>query len=178
MINPGDPKTLSTSDKHQPFHLTITATTGQRHLPFLRRHLKRAHAMLPRAPREISLTLIGDKRMSRLHEQFMGISGPTDVLTFPLDENARGDIISGAIAICVPEARRQSASRGIAVERELLLYALHGLLHLCGFDDRTDKAFSAMHRKEDQILTRLGVGALFNPRAENARPPRKTGVRR
>jgi ssRNA-specific RNase YbeY (16S rRNA maturation enzyme) len=36
------------------------------------------------------------------------------------------------------------------------------MLHLCGFDDRTDRAFAAMHQKEDQILTRLGVGPIFS----------------
>jgi hypothetical protein len=45
----------------------------------------------------------------------------------------------------------------------LLLYGLHGMLHLCGFDDRTERAFRAMHAKEDEILTRLGVGPVFRP---------------
>jgi hypothetical protein len=48
------------------------------------------------------------------------------------------------------------------VERELLLYALHGMLHLAGFDDRTARGFATMHRTEDDILTRLGVGPVFS----------------
>jgi ssRNA-specific RNase YbeY (16S rRNA maturation enzyme) len=47
--------------------------------------------------------------------------------------------------------------------RELLLYALHGMLHLCAFDDRTDREFQIMHEREDQILIRLGIGAVFDP---------------
>jgi len=99
--------------------------------------------------------------MSALHKQFMGISGPTDVLTFPLDVDAGGRPVAGEVVVCVPEARRRAKEHGVSLERELLLYALHGLLHLCGYDDRTDASFRAMHRTEDQILTRLGVGPVF-----------------
>lgn len=113
--------------------------------------------------RDLSVALVGDARMAGLHEQFMGIPGPTDVLTFPLDADARGRALSGEIVVCVPEARRQAKERKVPVERELLLYSLHGLLHLCGYDDRTDRAFRIMHRTEDEILTRLGVGPVFEP---------------
>jgi probable rRNA maturation factor len=44
-----------------------------------------------------------------------------------------------------------------------LLYSLHGMLHLCGFDDRTEPDFRRMHQTEDEILTRLGVGPVFQP---------------
>ncbi len=99
--------------------------------------------------------------MSDLHQQFLNIPGPTDVLTFPLETNKKGQPISGEIVICVPEARRRCKENGVELRQELLLYALHGLLHLCGFDDRTDRQFQRMHRMEDQILTRLGVGPVF-----------------
>ncbi len=45
----------------------------------------------------------------------------------------------------------------------MLLYAVHGLLHLCGYDDRTPAGFRRMHRKEDDLLARLGVGPVFGP---------------
>jgi len=107
--------------------------------------------------------------MSELHAQFMGIPGPTDVLTFPLDQDDSGNIVAGEVVVCVPEARRQAKARGTSVERELLLYALHGMLHLCGYDDRTSAAFRAMHAAEDRILTQLGVGPVFNPARTVAR---------
>jgi probable rRNA maturation factor len=119
--------------------------------------------------------------MSELHQQFMGIAGPTDVLTFPLDLDSRGRPTAGEVVVCLPEARRQSKLRNVPVERELLLYALHGLLHLCGYDDRTGADFRAMHRAEDHILTRLGVGPVFAP-AVGLTPkraaPRTTKARR
>jgi hypothetical protein len=67
------------------------------------------------------------------------------------------------VVICVSVGRRAAVARGIPIAHELLLYALHGMLHLCGFDDRTGRAFRAMHAKEDEILTRLGVGPVFRP---------------
>ena len=143
--------------------LQVSARAGSPYIPFLRRHVRAAHRILKPPLRELSLALVGDARMSALHEQFMGIGGPTDVLTFPLDLDARGRPASGEVVVCVPEARRRAKEHGVPLERELLLYALHGLLHLCGYDDRTDASFRAMHRTEDQILAQLGVGPVFAP---------------
>jgi len=151
------------------FRLTISAVTGSRYAPFLRKHLRAAHRLVRPRLGELSVALVGDRRMSELHEQFMGVAGPTDVLTFPLDLDARGRPVSGEVIVCVPEARRQAKARKVPVERELLLYALHGLLHLCGYDDRTDAAFRAMHRAEDRILTQIGVGPVFTARPVRAR---------
>jgi rRNA maturation RNase YbeY len=145
------------------FDLSIRAYTGREHVPYLRRHLPQAHALLKPPLRELSLALVGDKRMSQLHQEFMGISGPTDVMTFPLDEDARGRPLSGEVIVCVPEAARQSRRLGTTIQQELLLYALHGMLHLSGFDDRTPSAYRKMHAKEDEILTKLGVGRTFAP---------------
>ena len=144
------------------FQLSFTATTGRQFLPFIRRNLIAAQRLIRIAPNEVSVALVGDKRMSLLHQQFMGIPGPTDVLTFPLEQESNGRVTSGSIAVCVPEAARAAGRHGTTVERELLLYTLHGLLHLCGYDDRTAAAYKAMHRKEDQILTRIGVGPVFS----------------
>ena len=127
----------------------------------LRRYLPRAHQLLRPPLRELSVALVGDSQMSRLHQQFMNVAGPTDVLTFPLDTDARGRAISGEVIVCIPFAVREAGKRAIAPAKEVLLYALHGMLHLCGFDDRTAKAFRTMHRKEDQILTALGLGPVF-----------------
>jgi probable rRNA maturation factor len=117
--------------------------------------------MAPSSLKELSIALLGDPQMSELHHDFLGILGPTDVLTFELDTDSHGRVTSGEIAICVPEARRQARRRGGKIEREILLYAIHGMLHLAGFDDRTDRGFQLMHRREDQILIALGVGPVF-----------------
>jgi rRNA maturation RNase YbeY len=132
-------------------------------IPNLRRSLGKAHRLLKSPLRELSIALVGAKQMSELHHEFLGLTGPTDVLTFELDHDSRGRITSGEIAICVPVARRQARARGGKTEHEVLLYALHGLLHLCGYDDRTESGFQAMHRREDHILAELGIGPVFNP---------------
>jgi rRNA maturation RNase YbeY len=161
-----------------PFSLEVHAAAGKRHAAFLRRHLRAAHRILKPPLNELSLALVGDARMSALHQQFMGIAGPTDVLTFPLDVDARGRAAAGEVVVCVPEAVRRSRETGVAVERELLLYALHGLLHLCGYDDRTQPGYRRMHRREDMILTQLGVGPVFRPDAAAIAPPRGRGAGR
>lgn len=156
--------------------LSVTEESAARYGRFLRRHVLAAHRILRPPLKELSLALVGDRQMSRLHRQFMGIAGPTDVLTFPLDHDARGRPVAGEVVVCVPEARRRVKSLGVPVERELLLYALHGLLHLCGYDDRTDASFRAMHRAEDQILTQLGVGPVFAPAAHASSSRRRAGT--
>ena len=144
------------------FELTITARAGRAHLPFLKKSLRRAHRLLQSPLRELSIALVRDAQMAQLHERFMNDASPTDVLTFPLEENARGEATGGEIVINVSEALRESRRRGIPLQNELLLYALHGMLHLKGMDDRTDSQYRAMHRLEDRILTELGVGKVFS----------------
>jgi probable rRNA maturation factor len=150
--------------KSRPFSLYVTPRVGKQYVPYLRRHLRAARAELRSRVHELSVALVGDKEMTGLHERFMGISGPTDVLTFPLEEDEFGRVTAGELILCVPQARRQAKMQRISAQNELLLYALHGLLHLSGFDDRTPAGFAQMHRKEDEILTALGVGPVFTPR--------------
>ena len=131
-------------------------------MPFVRRKILLAHKLLKLPLGRLSIALVGDTTMSRLHQEFMGIPGPTDVLSFELELDARGRCVEGELVICVSEARRQGRRRGITLPDEVLLYALHGLLHLGGWDDGTEAEYRAMHRKEDQLLQQLGVGRLFD----------------
>ena len=76
---------------------------------------------------EIQVLLISDRRMSELHRRFMGIRGPTDVITFQ----------HGEIFISTETARRQARTHRTSLAHELRLYLVHGLLHLQGFDDHS-----------------------------------------
>jgi probable rRNA maturation factor len=156
-----------------PFRLTVTAAIGKPLVPYLRKHLRSAHTILKPALAEMSLALVGDRAMADLHQRFMGIAGPTDVLTFPLDEDDAGRVVSGEVVVCVTEARRRCKQEGTAFREEVLLYALHGMLHLCGFDDQTDAAYRRMHRTEDDILAKIGVGAVFAGQRVTAKSPHK-----
>jgi probable rRNA maturation factor len=157
--------------------LEVHARTGRAHVAFVRGKLLGAHALLRPPLREMSLALVGDRRMSDLHERFMGIAGPTDVLTFELEHDGRGRVLAGEVVVCVPHAVRAARRSGVAVRKEVLLYALHGMLHLCRFDDRTQRDFVRMHQREDDILKRLGVGAVF-ARENNERTFGEPGKRR
>ena len=143
------------------FSLDISAVTGKAYVAYLRGHLVRARAMLKSPLRELSLALVGNRRMADLHERFMNITGPTDVLTFEMDHDRNGRVLAGEVVVCVPFAARQAKRTGVPIRKELLLYALHGMLHLCGFDDRNQVDFAQMHQREDDILKRLGVGPVF-----------------
>ncbi|HEY2585592.1 MAG TPA: rRNA maturation RNase YbeY [Tepidisphaeraceae bacterium] len=155
------------------FDLEISPQVGAQYIAFVRSHLLQAHAILRPALQHLSLAFVNDAKMSQLHQEFLNIPGPTDVLTFELDHDKKGRVTAGEVVVCVPEARRQAKQRGSAIEKELLLYALHGMLHLCGFDDRTASGYHRMHHKEDQILTRLGIGPVFAADAQPARRPRR-----
>jgi probable rRNA maturation factor len=152
--------------------VSISAQTGRAFVPFLRKNIRRAYGVLTRTSRvrsglplrEMSLALVDDARMSELHQEFMSIAGPTDVLTFPLDSDARGRVTSGEVVVCVPQARREARARKMPTRVELLLYAIHGMLHLLGYDDRTDRAYRIMHAAEDEVMSKLGLGPVFSRR--------------
>ena len=143
------------------FVLTMTAQLGRNHLAYLRKNLRAARAKVKSPLGELSVALVNDRTMSELHREFMKQRGPTDVLTFPLGLDARGMAVAGEIVICVPQAQRRAKIEHTSTKHELLLYAIHGLLHLAGYDDRTARGFQIMHQLEDKILTGLGVGPVF-----------------
>lgn len=136
---------------------------------------------------EVRIKVIDDKEMASAHEEFAGVAGTTDVLTFDmadLDEHPRpsrptvGEVSSDNvrnkyvldtdILICIDEATRQAAPHGYPLERELLLYVVHGILHCVGFDDHDEAEFVAMHAMEDSLLAAIGVGPVFHrPRLED-----------
>ena len=91
--------------------------------------------------REIFVWLISDRWMARLHRQFLGQTGPTDVLTFQ----------HGEIFISVETAKRQARKYGTSVGHELRLYIVHGLLHLAGFDDKTSAGATEMKRIQERL---------------------------
>jgi len=148
--------------KEPSLKLQIAATRCP-HVAYLDRALRRAHALLHPPLRELSLALVGDKRMADLHRRFLPLPGGGDVLSFELEHDRRGRVTAGEVIVCTSQAARQARRLHLPLRQELLLYALHGMLHLCSFDDRTTRGFAAMHRKEDQILAAIGVGHVFQP---------------
>ena len=127
----------------------------------------------------ISARIVDDPEMCRAHGRYDGQFITTDVLTFDYTTTPRGAPHGGPdaphlgfekvdersldveIIVCRDVAEREAAGRGYPLERELLLYLLHGVLHCLGYDDRDDEAAARMHEVEDQLLESIGVGATF-----------------
>lgn len=111
--------------------------------------------------RPLSGTLVcaGAGRMRKLNARFAGRAELTDVLAFPAMEldPAEGSFYVGDVVICRPVAVRQARARSLSVRGELVLYALHGWLHLAGYRDKTEKERRKMVRAERQIMKRIGL---------------------
>ena len=104
---------------------------------------------------ELSLELIGDRRMRRLNRTYRGQDRTTDVLAFPLPAGP-GPRILGDVVISVPAAARQANARGHALARELTVLLIHGVLHLLGYDhERGDREARRMARRERALLRSL-----------------------
>src|SRR5262249_19848198 len=112
------------------------------------------------APRRVSVALLGDPSMERLHVEFLSEPGTTDVLSFDL-RDARGRAAPGVpfeaeIAIGIRVAEREARKRRHPPQREVDLYLIHGLLHLAGFDDHDPKDRARMRRAERRALSLAG----------------------
>lgn len=127
--------------------------------------LRSACAEVDQPVARITVRLVADAEMAQLHGKHAGVTGTTDVLTFDATEPGRP--IDVDIAVCVDEASRRAAELGHSIERELLLYSIHGLLHCMGFDDHEPADFDRMHAEEDRLLELVGVERTFAP---NTRP--------
>jgi probable rRNA maturation factor len=100
---------------------------------------------------ELNFVLVGDRAMARLHRSYSGIRGTTDVLTFDLSENG-GKVVEGDIYICLDQARRQAESYRVPLYEEVARLAVHGVLHLAGYDDHSDQSRQQMRKLEDLSL--------------------------
>jgi len=107
----------------------------------------------------LSVAVVDDATMTELHSRYLNLAEPTDVLTFDLSDGTES--LEGEIVLCLDVAARESAARGHDLADEILLYAVHGCLHLLGYDDRTPADAKRMHSREDELLTMLGVGPVY-----------------
>ena len=133
---------------------------GDLDLPWLKTRLVEAIAQISRPIGRVGVCLADDALMRRQHRKYSGRERTTDVLAF--ETSAAPDPIEVDIIVSTDEAARAAARLGHAIERELLLYCLHGVLHCAGFNDKTADDFEAMHAEEDRILSAIGVGPTFH----------------
>lgn len=112
------------------------------------------HAAAPESPLSLLATLevalVDDETSARVHQDFMDIEGPTDVITFH----------HGEIVIGTEVAARQAAEFGEPLAREILRYFVHGLLHLAGHEDAEPAERAAMESAQEAIVSTLWTPAL------------------
>ena len=106
---------------------------------------------------ELSISLVEEAEMSSLHMQWMDESGPTDVLSFPMDElkpnsAAQGPGVLGDIVLCPSFAKAQAEQAGHSLQEELELLTVHGVLHLLGFDHRESEEERIMFAMQNEYL--------------------------
>jgi probable rRNA maturation factor len=124
---------------------------------------------------EVSLLFVDEDAMAALNEQFLGKSGPTDVLSFPIEDEPgptgrspdfggsgpgtsaeQGTLtLLGDVVVCPSVAARNADEHEVSLEDEVALLVVHGLLHLLGMDHEEDAAAERMEALEQQLLDRF-----------------------
>jgi len=131
------------------------------------------HARLKRAVRsvlqdagirsaEISVAIVDDGRMRALNRQYLAHDYPTDVLSFVLDRDEGTGSLEGEVIVSADYAAREATRYGWTTDDELLLYVIHGCLHLVGHDDRTPECQTAMRAAEAKHLAAFGLTHRYN----------------
>ena len=128
---------------------------------------------------EVSVAIVDDPTIHAVNRDHLDHDWPTDVISFILSEGA-DDGLAGELVVSFETAARMAERDGVEVWTELVLYVIHGLLHLCGHDDLTEDGAAAMRRREGQLLAREGLAHPFSPvapRTPHPNPPPQAGRR-
>jgi probable rRNA maturation factor len=117
-----------------------------------------------RSDLSLSVAIVDDARMAQLHLQFSGVPGPTDVLAFPMQDDGAppipdAPVVLGEVVVSADTAAREAEARGLPFERELLLYVVHGTLHLLGYDDHDSAERARMHERQEELLEQFYAGS-------------------
>ena len=138
----------------------------------LQKHYRIKSSNIKRAVKEVlrkegrdarlSIVLVDNSRIKELNKQYFNSDEVTDVISFPLSNNKNS--LSGEVIVSVETAVDTAGKRNISVEGEIVLYILHGILHLLGYDDGNEGDARVMHEEESKILKSLGYNV---PRVED-----------
>jgi len=107
---------------------------------------------------ELSIQLVGDREIKSLNRQYRGINRITDVLAFPQREGRFKKVnpeLLGDIVISLPRAKIQAKRLGHSFKKEVAILIIHGVLHLLGFTDDSDKKRKEMFRRQKQLMNWL-----------------------
>lgn len=109
---------------------------------------------------EVSITFVTKEEIHRLNREFREVDRPTDVLSFPMDEDIliEGvDAMLGDIVISMDVAKEQAADLGHSLDREIMYLTCHSMLHLLGYDHMGDEEKTVMRAREKEVMKNLGV---------------------
>jgi probable rRNA maturation factor len=138
--------------------IRVAIADRQTSLPIDRRGLRRAVRMVLRgeavADAEISLAIVDDDAIRQLHLRYLGQDDPTDVISFLLESSP--EAFEGEVVVSAETACRVAGQYGWTAAEELLLYVIHGVLHLAGWTDGTPAKRAAMEERQRVYLDRLG----------------------
>ena len=104
---------------------------------------------------EISIAVVDDPTMHQLNVQYLNHDYPTDVLSFILQQEK--GFVDGELIVSADTAAAQAVRYGWQTADELLLYVIHGSLHLVGYEDATETEIAAMRSREDYFLDQHGL---------------------
>jgi probable rRNA maturation factor len=108
---------------------------------------------------EVTFILCTDEFIQNLNKQYRGVDRSTDVLSFPSDEvdPDSGDRYLGDVIISIPHAEAQAKDAAHSVTDEISMLAIHGTLHLLGYDHSTIDEKTAMWQKQEELLSAIGI---------------------
>lgn len=138
----------------------VTITNCQTRFPISQSKLKsvvqKACAQLKVNAYDISLMFCSPNRMRSINNRFLKHDYVTDVITFDYTINQRFSekMVHGEIVICPWMAHKQAKEFDTVYQHEMMLYVVHGILHLCGYDDHKPQDIARMRRREKQIMAR------------------------
>lgn len=123
---------------------------------------------------EIGVVLVDDRRIASIHRRWLGIPGPTDVITFDLSAGVTGPphagVLAGDIVVSTETARRMARAVGWTPRLELAYYIIHGLLHLTGYDDHAAADRRQMRARERTVMKACGLPIPPRTKAAGTRP--------
>ncbi len=111
----------------------------------------------------ISLSIVDNAAIERVNKEYLGRDGPTDVIAFDYGEKGdsvsvgAGEDVSGEVIVSAEEALKAARELGRDLLSELVLYIVHGVLHLRGYDDRSGEKREIMQKRESEILREMGL---------------------
>jgi probable rRNA maturation factor len=154
--------------------ISIAITNRQKRLPIDRRRIRRAvgdilrDAAIPDA--RISVAVVDDPTIAKLHHEFLGDADPTDVLSFVLERSEQ--CLEGEVVVSADTAVSNAPRYRSAPEDELLRYVIHGTLHLVGHDDTAPRSRAAMRKLERKYLAQSVTGSAHDSTGLTTETPR------